>query len=238
MSPVASAKPRRSAAPLPWFRSWKRTSSPFSFAGWAPGRPPGPRSASCGEDLPAAVRGAVVDDHQLLRHVHGHHAAEQLLQRGILVVDGDDERNHRSPPLADERTSVALRAVPPPPAGGGRPWRDDGLGRVRTRAGRGLRARQPHLELPLEEGLRRLERPATAPPRPGSPRLWPELQATRRRMAHTGPARCGAGRVDGCPAAGGSDPGRAGLGRSRSACSRRRVPRGCASRRSVSSTPG
>ncbi len=46
MSPVASVKPRRSAAPLPWFFSWKSTLSSLRFFGLPP-RKSTPFSASC-----------------------------------------------------------------------------------------------------------------------------------------------------------------------------------------------
>ena len=47
------------------------------------------------EDVAGAVRGAVVDEDDLLRHGNGLDAVEDLAERVPLVVDRDNDREHK-----------------------------------------------------------------------------------------------------------------------------------------------
>ena len=78
----------RTAAPLPLFFSWRKS------------RICGKRGGQALEDGIGAIRGAIVDDHQLAFHVFGQGSfqdeRETALDDGALVVDRDEDRQlHR-----------------------------------------------------------------------------------------------------------------------------------------------
>ena len=84
-SPVTWRTAVRTAAPLPWFCGWKTHHQPVL------GRVRRLRLHG-GQRIARAVGRAVVDDDDLLRDRHRHHALEQGAHRARLVEDGDDDR--------------------------------------------------------------------------------------------------------------------------------------------------
>ena len=88
ISPRASRKPAWSAAALPKFRR-SRTTTTFACSSW-----------SRGEDRDAAVGRAVVDEDDLERLVprleRGRDLGVELLERALLVEQGNDDRDHDS----------------------------------------------------------------------------------------------------------------------------------------------
>ena len=125
--PVAWRNPVRSAAPLPWLRSWKTIFRSPS------------RLLHLAEDLARAVGRAVVDHDDLLADRDGADPAEDLVDAPLLVVGGDDDREHQvvgdaeDPQLAAE--GLAQRLDQPLPAFGVAGEAADGRIEARARSG-------------------------------------------------------------------------------------------------------